>query len=167
MAGKPNNLDAKLWRRASAGADAPGECPDAMRLASYIDGRVDAAEAERFEAHLAACAACRRALRETRELLAGGPAMTPPKLVASAKALVAAKRVRLRRVAGWAAAAAASVAIGLSGFFAGSATQRGRQLAEARVVEEASFGLADGADESAVLDAYVLAALGNGNGGVR
>jgi hypothetical protein len=70
-------------------------------------------------------------------------------------------------VAGWAAAAAASVAIGFSGFFAGSVTRQDRQVAEARVVEEASFGLADGADEATALDEYVLAALSNGNGGVR
>ena len=168
MADGPNNLDARLWRRASAGLEpAGGECPDAMVLAAYLDARLDAAEAERFEAHLAACPACLRALREARELLSAGPMVAPPRVVRSAKALVAARRLRLRRAAGWAAAVAASVAIGLSGFVAGSATQRGRQVAEARVLEEASFGLADGTEELAALDEYVLAAMGNGNGGVR
>src|SRR5262245_27576276 len=50
------------------------------RLSAYLDGELKKAERERFEAHMAACAACAVALAELREVMARARTLvdTPP-----------------------------------------------------------------------------------------
>src|SRR5688500_7871925 len=54
--------------------------PDETTTASWLDGRLDAAAQEVFEAHLASCAPCRAGVRVLREAAAAetSPAETVP-----------------------------------------------------------------------------------------
>lgn len=45
------------------------DCPDELTLSSYLEGRLEQAEAERLEAHMSQCPTCAQAVRELRELL--------------------------------------------------------------------------------------------------
>ena len=135
-------------------AHGTGACPSELELAGYLDGLASEAEGERIEAHLAACAECRQAIIDARLLAAEPPTRAPRSLVAHAKALVpapAARRggSRWRRVASWAAAAAASVAVGSAGLHAGSSVQRAREERARSLTAELSFGAANG-DEGAL-----------------
>ncbi|GFK94365.1 hypothetical protein NNJEOMEG_02209 [Fundidesulfovibrio magnetotacticus] len=60
-----NNRD---MRGASSGNSA-GECPDALTVAAYLDGRLEGAELAAVERHLAACRKCATDVLELRELL--------------------------------------------------------------------------------------------------
>jgi len=48
--------------------NAPGVCPDANELAAYLEARLSASEAARFEEHAADCAACRQTLALSLQL---------------------------------------------------------------------------------------------------
>jgi len=92
--------------------------PDEATTASWLEGRLDAAAQEGFEAHLASCAPCRAGVRVLREAAGGeaSPAESiPPGFLeaaaggARARAPIAAREAtRSRR---WVAAAAAIVVI--------------------------------------------------------
>ncbi len=49
-----------------------GECPDAVTMAGYLDGKLDGEELRRMQAHLEVCAACREEVEELREIMAEG-----------------------------------------------------------------------------------------------
>ncbi|HPD16641.1 MAG TPA: zf-HC2 domain-containing protein [Planctomycetota bacterium] len=99
-------------------------CPPEERLGAYADGELDAAEAAAVEAHLAACDACAReaaAIRALDRLVAElpTPAVSPAEWRSAWAGIAAriapghrvAQRSPWRRVAVFAAAAAACVAI--------------------------------------------------------
>ena len=89
----------------------------------YYDGELDPDDARAFEAHLAACADCQRALEELRTLssflepIAGleGPTVAPGQFAARARSL---QLQRSRRVA-WGLVAAASILLAGSLFLVG------------------------------------------------
>lgn len=151
---RQDEQDRELWRRVKAqppASAAPGQaCLDPLELAAYVDGRADQPARDRAEAHLAGCQVCLQALADVRELLAAPAMLAPRHVVERAKALVAPQRLdvsahprtgRLWRVAQWAAAAVAAVAVSYAGFEAGSATWRQEQARSALVAREASFSL--------------------------
>ena len=154
MTDEPHNPDEMdLWRSFQAAGRPHERCPDPLELASYVDGRLTGAPRERLAAHLALCPACRQAVAETREILAG-PAVLPPEgWVRRAKSLAQPRQpAAWPALVRWAASAAAVVAVSLAGFAGGSATYRNRQTAEANLLQVVSFGLTDSdLDTSAAL----------------
>jgi len=151
---RQDEQDRELWRRASAqppNPSAPVEpCLDPLDLAAYVDARADQAVRDRVETHLARCQACLDALADVRALLDGPAMLAPGRVIERAKALVAPGRldvsVRRRaggvwRVAQWAAAAVAAIAVSYAGFQAGQATWREQEARTALVAREASFSL--------------------------
>jgi len=135
----------ELWRRFAGGARlAASPCPSELELAAFADALASEAERTSIEAHLAHCPLCLEAVVEARHLAAAAedglkPALQTPLVVARAQALVPARRRRTWRLAaGWAAAAAASIALGFAGLRAGAAI-RDRAHAEARVASEVAF----------------------------
>jgi hypothetical protein len=141
--GYPDNSDDRqLWERFSRGRRSAGACPTELELAEYADGRASEPRRERVEAHLALCAEC------VDQVVAGmedglKPALrtqdVPWLVVARAQALVASRGQRpWRAAAGWAAAAAASLALGFAGLRAGAET-RGRGHSGSVVASEVAF----------------------------
>lgn len=130
----------ELWRRFVGGARlAAGACPSELELAAYADGLGSEAERTGLEAHLARCPLCQEAIVETRRTAGEAVREVPPLVVARAQALVPARERRTWRLAaGWAAAAAASIALGFAGLRAGAAI-RDRGHAEAGVASEVAF----------------------------
>lgn len=59
-----------MQRLRSTPPDSP--CPEAIDLASYLDGRARGSRRDRIESHLAACGDCRRAVIDLRRML-GAP----------------------------------------------------------------------------------------------
>jgi len=126
----------------------PGTCPDELGLAAYVDGLASEAETARIEAHLAVCRECLLAVADARRLAGRAHAAAPPHVVARARALVGgrgrgASRVRRspwRAAIGWAATAAAAVAVGFVGLSAGSATHRARQAEPEVALAELALG---------------------------
>lgn len=113
------------------------KCDETLELPSaYLDGELPAAERGELEAHLAACADCRRRLEGMRALkhaIARLPSREePPGAVrARVQALRFGDRRRpVRRLASWAAAAALVVAISLAALFASRRAYRSSDLAE-------------------------------------
>lgn len=163
--------DGELWRRylrAGRRRIEPDQaCLDAADLAAYADGRTRGDQLDRIEAHLAACEECLSAVQEARALRRAPPPVAPPELVARAKSLVAARATAWRKLGSWvglrgrqgrwhralrwAGGIAAAVLVGLAGFFAGSATYRSRQAADARIAAEVSFELPGSAEDDALL----------------
>lgn len=78
---------AALWGRARHGWQAPrgDDAPDALLLASYLDGRLGEEEAARLEARLAAEPALLDELLTLRAGLAEAPAPAPADIVARAQ----------------------------------------------------------------------------------
>ena len=136
-----------------------GPCPEAIELAAHAEGRLSEVEAERVEAHLAACRQCLDALLEVRALHSA-PAETPPASVASAQALVAgrARSSAWRAVAGWAAAAAAALAVGAAGLHAGASMREARRQTDDQLVAEVTFGLMADAPRGDLLEGFLAAA---------
>jgi len=134
----------ELLRRFSRAAEqAAGPCPSEMDLAAYVDGLAAEAERERIEAHLALCPSCLDGAVQARQLAVAAMGEAPEAVAARERALVPAHRAlgrlrRWRQAAGWAAAAAAVVAVGLAGLRAGSAT-RERGQTGAWVAAEVTF----------------------------
>ena len=152
-----NPTDERLWRTA-----APMEpvlsaaCPGQLELASYLDGRLSAAEVESIEAHLAVCRECREAAADAR-LIVGATARSrpeaPERVIESAQALVSAQSqpsLGLKwRTARWPLAAAASVAICVFGYRAGMASTASTDLRLDQLATQMSFGVFDPPDEDA------------------
>ena len=68
-------------------------CLGQLELASYLDGRLSAAEVESIEAHLAACRECREATVDARIIVAAAARSrpgAPDRVIESAQALVSA-----------------------------------------------------------------------------
>jgi hypothetical protein len=101
-------------------------------VAAYLAGGLDAAETERFEAHVRDCPTCSAALADARRVDQGllalfapdnpGPGLETRAVVR----LQTAERPRLRRFAKWAMAAAALLALGTVGAVVGSRVSDGR-----------------------------------------
>jgi len=125
----------ELLRRFSRGVRrAAGPCPGELELAAYVDGLAGEAGRASIEAHLARCSSCLEAAVQARGLTAAAVPEAPMAVAARARGLVPAGRAvgRLRtwrRVAGWAAAAAATIAVGFAGLRAGSAIRVRSQTA--------------------------------------
>ena len=132
-----------------------GECLDELALASYLDGLADAREVERVDSHLASCPRCRRSLLDARGLR-GEPAAPEGLLGARARRLVPAwPRSRWQRGAGWVAAAAAAVVIGLAGLQAGSAFHRARVRTDGVLLTEITFGSGEPTPAADMLEGLV------------
>lgn len=132
-----SKLRASMRRQDTDDAD----CPSAMDLAAYVDGRARD-KAERIEAHLALCPRCLRAVIDARRLIAEPPMPAPKAVLDRAKALRRPAVLRWSVVVRWGAAVAASLLIGLAGLLAGSSLHRARAESEAKLVAEITFQLA-------------------------
>jgi anti-sigma factor RsiW len=148
--------DLAAWRRygPQAAGGVPGECPDELDLAAWLDGRAGPELADRIEAHLADCPACLAAAADLRAILAASPMLAPRQAIERAKAL---GRARLRRHAGlwaragrWAAVAATGVLVSYAGLAIGAGASRSRQAVQAAVVGEATLGLENGVHDDGV-----------------
>ncbi len=163
--------DRELWARVSGPPPrVPGDCPDLIDLAAYLDGRTSGAP-EAIEAHLADCSECRAAVVESRSLLderAESTPLVPPAVIESARALVgepdrsAAGRIPRRETPGpwlarWGLSAAASIAIGLIGYRAGTTTLDARDSSAARLAAEMSFGVLGSNGDDSQLELLALA----------
>ena len=161
-----NPTGERLWR--SDGPMKPAfsaACPGQLELASYLDGRLSAAEVESIEGHLAMCRDCREAAADARLMFAATSRSrpgAPERVIESAQALVSAVAVDrparaksqpslgLRwRMARWPAAAAASVAICVFGYRTGTAWTASTDLRLDQLATEMSFGVFDPPDEAA------------------
>ena len=49
--------------------EALDSCPDALTVASYLDGRLESQELALFEYHLSRCAKCAKDVAELREII--------------------------------------------------------------------------------------------------
>ena len=161
-----NPTDERLWRSAAPMEPAiSATCPGRLELASYLDGRLSAAEVESIEAHLAACRECREAAADARLIVAATGRSrpgAPERVIESAQALVSPvavhRPVRAKsrpssglkwRMARWPAAAAASVAICGFGYRTGTASTASTDLRLDQLATEMSFGMFDPPDEDA------------------
>jgi anti-sigma factor RsiW len=158
--------DNALWRqwrdhfsRASSAVPITDECPSAVDLAAFIDGRWDRATAARMEAHAITCVSCAALAADVKAIeqsIRHTPPFIHPRMIERACGLVAdstdsAPVIRRRltlagaiRVGtGWGVAAAAAIAIGLGGYQLGQATGPGSRVSDAEVVTAMSFGLLD------------------------
>ncbi len=137
-----DDIEPQLLRRFTRGfRQAAGPCPCGLELASYVDGRATEAQAARIEAHLAACPRCLEGVVQARRPDAADP-VAPSRLVAQAKALVPLRLGRpfgWRRVASWAAVAAACAAFGFAGLITGSAVRYSKEQAQASLMSEILF----------------------------
>lgn len=61
---------ASLWRLADGPDEPPADCPDDIQFAAYVDGVLATDQAQKIEAHLARCAACREQLQLQRAMTA-------------------------------------------------------------------------------------------------
>jgi anti-sigma factor RsiW len=140
-----------LWRLVARGP-AQG-CPDVLRLAAYVDRRLDPTGVDAIENHLAGCAACLDAVRaaaaapadtsraaaDRAVVTAAQALMTPPRPARAAPPQERAGRPSvLGRLVRCGLAAAAAVAVSVAGYQAGLSTPR---AAEPNVAGEVSFGL--------------------------
>ena len=169
MTNEPYNPDEMdLWRSFQTVGRPHERCPDPLELASYVDGRLTGSARERLEAHLALCPACRQAVAETRDVLAGPAVLPPARWVQRAKSLAPQTRpATWPRLVRWAASAAAVVAVSLAGFAGGAATYRNRQVAEANLLQVVSFGLADGDQDTSAALGWLDGAAAGQTGGAQ
>ncbi len=148
-----------LWERARAEAPArPDACPAMVTLAAWVDGRLNDAEREAIEEHLAGCGACLAAVVESRAARAEALEAMPLAVVESAAAVV---RGRLRpaawRVGAWVLRAAAAIAVCVAAYRAGAGSG-GRLDAPAAPNEaDVAFGLFEAPAETWELEALGLA----------
>lgn len=152
-----NPTDERLWRSAAPMKPAlSAACPGQLELASYLDGRLSAAEIESIEGHLGACRECREAVADARQIVAATARSrpgAPERVIESAQALVSGQSqpsLGLRwRTARWPLAAAASVAICVFGYRTGTAWTASTDLRLDQLATEMSFGVFDPPDEDA------------------
>ena len=79
----------RLWERYMAQVhQGPPPCPDALLMASYLDGMATPEEADPVEGHLGRCAGCRRTFRELKQILAEPVHSLPAEALERAKAAV-------------------------------------------------------------------------------
>jgi anti-sigma factor RsiW len=141
---------------------AASDCPEALDLAAFVDGRLAPSQRDAIEAHLAACGGC-------LDLVLGASAAIEPagaEVVARARSLAPVRRTqrvsRLRIGARWFAAAAAAIVVCAGAFRLGSASAAPAAPAES-IIADATFGmLASDADDAAAFDAYAIALLAEG-----
>lgn len=178
--------DAAVWRqwrdqtgRASDAAQAADDCPSALDLAAFIDGRCDAATRAQIESHLCACALCRAAeadVMAVQQASIDSTSFVRPLALEWAHKLVPASLPEvivihhrlsfssaLRVVTGWGVAAAAALAIGLAGYQLGHAAGPSVQLSDDAVATAMSFGLLDDSSN----DGDVLILLSSSNAGAQ
>lgn len=169
MEHNPNEL--RLWRAYAPGdSAAAGSCPEAVDLASYIDGRLDVEKAAAMEAHLAACESCLETVIDMRHVASERAAgfIAPAAAAVRAKSLVphgAAQRdVYLAALRHWlapdwklwgrrAAVAAAGLVLCITGYQIGSLSTPDLVVnnSDQLLLAEASFGLfstAQGVDDT-------------------
>ena len=85
---------AELWARARGAMDSrvgPGEAPDALTLAAYLDGTLDPEARDRVEAWMAGSSDALDLVIAAREAMAAAPAPVPQGLLARARGLVRAQ----------------------------------------------------------------------------
>ena len=127
---------------------------------------MSAAGRETFEAHLVDCPACLLAVREVSAILAETvEEPVPPGLIERARTLVPAEplgrpsrwRISEWLAAGrWGAATAASIAICLVGYRAGTISFVAEGAAGDQLAADMSFGVFDARDDDADLDLLLL-----------
>jgi hypothetical protein len=150
-----------LWQCARAAPSPSGACPPQEELAAWIDGRLPAARRELLEGHLAACPECLEAVADIRVILAGPMELPPPAVVESALALVSPpKALRLpdwRSAGGWALRLAASIAVCVTAWRAGSIAFASGDAPAETLESEISFGMFDGHPQEWAIEALGVA----------
>jgi hypothetical protein len=144
--------DRTLWRRVAPPAPDPARWPSPLELAAYLDGRLD--DADRVEAAIAGDPDLLASVRDARGALATGPAAdVTPRMIEAACRLVRADAAGSHapasswriadwlRVGRWAAAAAASILIGIAGYWLGRLAVVDGSPSGSDLVAEASFGV--------------------------
>jgi hypothetical protein len=156
--------DTELWRRLREearvpGEDLPGDRPDELTLAAYLDGTLDAPASERLEAWLATAPEGLDLLLAAREALAEPGAAAPESLVRRASALVpdppgrgpaawlAGLFTPLRQPLGWSAAAAGVLVACVVGFQLGQIGYASSVTSLELEVADAGFALDPDEDE--------------------
>ncbi|MHC5022688.1 MAG: anti-sigma factor family protein [Planctomycetota bacterium] len=166
---RPDGLERRLATSIPARAV---DCPDALTLASYLDGRAGPAERQSVESHLAACPECLLAVREARSIAGADPSSieVPPGVLAAARALVDhdaasagdAMRRRLvfpdwRAAARWSVAAAAMLIICLLGYQAGLSSLPESERTVPVATEDLSFGVFNaGLNDDLTRDVFIV-----------
>jgi anti-sigma factor RsiW len=152
-----NQEEARLWRellRREGPAAQAGDCPEALTVAAYLDGRLGLPEQEAVEQHLSRCPRCVAEVRECRELGAQVAMVAPAEAVRRARSL-AVKRPRRRapavvwRVAlRWSAAAVLALSASYLGLGAGRRTAQDQWATASALGRAAGAGTAEAATDS-------------------
>jgi hypothetical protein len=103
----------RLLRVQEAGADRPGwRCPDAARLAAYVEHRAEAKDEARIESHLADCGACLEQVVFLLRRPGGEESTVPSAMLSRARDLVVSRPFPWRApIQRWGAVAAAATCL--------------------------------------------------------
>ena len=146
----------QLWRHYRSKVGSSGECPDALLLASFVEGRCSEHDVQGMEHHLALCATCLETVTLLRDPILGSSDV-PSFVVEQAKGLVPEPMAIQRASQGadpwwswewglqWTALAATCAGICVIGFNLGMAVQQTQMQIDQLVVSEMLFGLGDSA----------------------
>jgi len=161
---EPDNVEARrLWAQLRASLPPRGPCAPEGDLAAYVEGRMASAARQALETHLAACADCLSAVREARAIAAeAAPGAAPPAVIAAARSLVADPAASGWRISDWlaagrwVAATAASIAICLVGYRAGTISFVTDGAVGDALASNMSFGVFDADDDDDGLGVLAL-----------
>lgn len=162
-----NQMDRDLWSAARAAwRDAGADAPDALTLAAYLDGRLEAAEQARVEAWMAGSDEALELMLAARS---AGSEPAPAALVARAQGLIGGAEPAKRRVggpvarllapfgdwfagalqpAGWAASAAALLLLAAGSFELGQFGTQEIAAVQSLVGQEVAATLPQTSDDS-------------------
>lgn len=144
----------RLWRHYRSQVGSSGECPDALLLASFVDGRCPEQDVQGMEHHLALCSTCLETVTLLRDPTLRSSEV-PSFVVEQGKSMVgqpASTPVRNQDASRgwswewglqWTALAATCAVICVVGFNLGMAVQQTQMQVDQLVVSEMLFGLGD------------------------
>lgn len=143
--------DARLWARVAGGLDSAPL--DDLELAAWLDETLDEGARDAVENRLADDSAARAAADDVRgiDFEAARRTLVSPAILTAARDLVPGGRSRRQptivvTAIRWTVAAAAMIAVCVTGYRAGFSTPDSPQLTSDNVLAEASFGLLTDAD---------------------
>lgn len=148
--------DRELWRRAAQARrseTASPEAADPLLVAGYLDGTLDEAGREAFEARLAAEPALLDSVLSARAALAEAPVVAPADAIARAQAIVSrpARAEKPRggwlRPLGWAAVCALALLVTGTGFEIGRTGYDALVEYQSLVTETVAFDFSDPASD--------------------